>query len=202
MSDSYSFRILIVEDDPLIAEDLSGMVSDLGYEVVGKAFSAESALLKIKNLQPDLILLDIELSGDMTGIEVAEIINTTHKGLPFIFITSYYDDQTVSRAKKTNPSGYLLKPFDERDIKVALTLAIGEKVESLAHSSRLYIRTGNKLESVEIASVSYIKADDNYCELYTCRLEKPIERLFLIDFRYFDHWQMLVCLHDLGVDPY
>lgn len=161
-------KILIIEDDPLIAEDLALCISDMGYEVVGKAFTAESALHKIKNLRPELILLDIELSGEMDGIEVAEIINLKYR-IPFIYVTSFFDDNTVAKAKETGPSGYILKPFDEHDIKVAIALSSGKKPISKKEDSNLYVRVGSKLESVKVEEIEYIRADDNYCQLHLAK---------------------------------
>jgi len=157
-------KILIVEDDALIAEDLAASLTEMGHEVLGKALTAESALHKIKNLNPELILLDIELSGEMNGIEIAEIINLKYE-IPFIYVTSFFDDPTVAQAKETKPAGYILKPFDDNDIRVAVALATA-KPTTVQESKAIYVRVGAKLEAIEIASIEYIMADDNYCQLH------------------------------------
>jgi len=108
-------RILIVEDEPIIAVDLNNIMRNMGHHVVARAFNSERALDLIAIHEPDLILLDINIDGSKDGIEVAEIIQKQYE-IPFIFITSYSDAETLDRAKVTMPYGYIVKPFNERDI--------------------------------------------------------------------------------------
>ncbi|WP_299762532.1 sigma-54 dependent transcriptional regulator [uncultured Dokdonia sp.] len=114
-------KILIVEDEFIIAQDLRRIVSGLGHAVMGMAKSADEAMKKIANEPPDLVLLDIHIIGDLRGTELAVKIREEF-GLPFIYVTSYSDSGTLSEMTRTNPLGYILKPFDERDIRVALDL--------------------------------------------------------------------------------
>ncbi len=157
-------KIFIVEDDSLIAEDIKMMLEDLGYEVVGKAFNAESALSKIKTVRPQLILMDIELAGEMTGIDLAEIINLKYQ-IPFIYLTSYYDNATLKKAKATLPAGYILKPFDENDLKVGVELAL-MKEQNTKDPEKIFIRIGSKLVSINHEELCYVQSDDNYCVLH------------------------------------
>ncbi|MEP0365375.1 MAG: response regulator [Cyclobacteriaceae bacterium] len=162
---SSTTKIFIVEDDSLIAEDIKLMLEDLGYEVVGKAFNAEAALAKMKTASPDLLLLDIELAGEMTGIDLAEIINLKYQ-IPFIYLTSFYDNATLEKAKLTSPAGYILKPFDENDLKVGVEMAlVKQKVTN--ESEKIFIRIGGKLVSIDSNELCYIQSDDNYCILHT-----------------------------------
>lgn len=116
-------KILIVEDEFLIANDIRGIVTKLGHAVMGVAKSAAEALEAIKNEKPDIALLDINIIGATNGIELARILNKKHQ-INHLFITSYSDDSTVDEMNSTHPLGYILKPFDKRDIKVALQMAM------------------------------------------------------------------------------
>lgn len=118
-----SHKILIVEDEPIIASDIESILSSNGYFVVGIAYNSVQALDMLSSRHPDLAILDISIKGDRNGIEIASIIREKYK-LPFIFLTSFSDKDTVSKAGSTMPYGYVVKPFKDRDIITALELAI------------------------------------------------------------------------------
>jgi len=109
-------RILLVEDEIIIARDIKNMLIELGYFVWGPVSSGEEAIQIVKEKNPSLVLMDIKLKGELDGIEASEYI---HKitNIPIIYITSHTDDQTFNRAKKTNPQGYLVKPLEKFEIK-------------------------------------------------------------------------------------
>ena len=106
-------QIVIVEDELIIAEDVSNMLTRKGYEVMGIAMDYDEAIAILKVNKPDLILLDINLNSKKDGIDLANTINEFY-GIPFIFTTSYSDSATLERAKKSNPINYLVKPFKAR----------------------------------------------------------------------------------------
>ena len=114
--------ILIVEDEAIVAADLAAKLKRLGYEVAGMAASGEDAVAMAVDLRPDLILMDIRLKGAMDGIEAAELIRGKHDA-PVIYLTAHSDAATLARAKLTGPFGYILKPFDERDLATQIELA-------------------------------------------------------------------------------
>jgi PAS domain S-box-containing protein len=116
-------KILIVEDEALIALDLKMRLKNWGYTVLGHEFSAEKALEVIEQDLPDLILMDIVLQGQMDGIEAAQIIRS-HWGIPVIFTTAFADMERIKRAKLAYPFGYLMKPYQERDIEVTIEMAL------------------------------------------------------------------------------
>lgn len=116
-------KAIIIEDEPLVAEDIAGCIEALGYEVGYIAYSAEDAVISMQNTKYDFALIDITLAGKMDGIELAMIINEEHK-FPFLFLTSHSDRSILERAKKARPSAYLLKPFDENDLMTSLEVAI------------------------------------------------------------------------------
>jgi DNA-binding NarL/FixJ family response regulator len=124
-------KILIVEDEPLIAEDISGHLESLGYEVSGIAHTGQKAIELLQSKPPDAALLDITLGDEMDGLDVAKFINEKVK-IPFIFVTSHADRSTIERVKDTRPGGYLVKPFDENDLMATIEIAVSNYL--MAHS--------------------------------------------------------------------
>jgi PAS domain S-box-containing protein len=120
-------RILIVEDEALVAEDLKEMLQEFGYEVPGIADTGEKAIVLADGLHPDLILMDIHLAGAMDGITAGGQIRSRW-GIPIIYVTAFATQAIIDRAKKTNPSGYILKPFNERQIQTAIEIALYNSV--------------------------------------------------------------------------
>jgi len=116
-------RLLIVEDEQIIALDIRNSLETLGYTIVGHADRGETAVNKAGELQPNLILMDIGLKGEMDGIQAAEQIRTRFN-LPVIFLTSYSDQSTLERARVTEPFGYLIKPFEERELVSTIEMAL------------------------------------------------------------------------------
>ncbi len=116
-------RIIIVEDEAIIAQEIKSSLQIFGYQVVGHAMNGDKALDLFANTKADLILLDISLKGTLTGIDLAKIIRTKYQ-IPFIYITSYSDRVTLDLVKETNPYGYIVKPFNDNDLKVNVELAL------------------------------------------------------------------------------
>lgn len=116
-------RILVVEDESLVARDIQNMLRSLGYEVTGVVASGEQALQKASADAPDLVLMDIVLKGEIDGITAAEKL-WEEFGIPVIYLTAYADDTTFERAKMTKPFGYLLKPFEERELQTTIEMAL------------------------------------------------------------------------------
>ncbi len=118
-----SARILIAEDEALIAIDLDMQLRDLGYTPVGHATRGDEAIELARTLQPDLVLMDIQLSGSMDGITAAQTI-ARRFALPVVFVTAFAADETLARAKLSGPYGYILKPFSEREIRTVIEMAL------------------------------------------------------------------------------
>jgi len=116
-------RILIVEDEGLVARDLESMVRNLGYRVVGICSTGEEALLLIKTRRPDLIIMDIVLQGKMDGIKAADEIRR-HYNLPIIFLTAHTDEATFQRAKMTNPLAFIHKPIEQKELMTVIEMAL------------------------------------------------------------------------------
>jgi CheY-like chemotaxis protein len=115
-------KILIVEDDLIIQKLIEYRLKELGYPVCGKAETGEGAILCALNMKPDVILMDINLNGTVDGIDAANVIRQSLSSR-IIFLTALTDDTIIQRAKEISPDGFILKPFNDTDLRVALTLA-------------------------------------------------------------------------------
>jgi signal transduction histidine kinase/DNA-binding response OmpR family regulator len=116
-------NILVVEDEQIIAEDISYRLNSLGYNVIGSVCTGEDAVKISGEKKPDLILMDIVLKGEMDGIKAHEVIKEKYK-IPVIFLTSFSDEVTFARAKHTQPFGYIIKPFEERELRSSIEIAL------------------------------------------------------------------------------
>lgn len=116
-------KVLIVEDEPLIAKNIGMYLNNNDYEVAGIAYDPDEAFHQLKQQQPDFAILDINLESDKTGIDVADYINKNNF-IPFIYLTSYSDKETIEKAKQTNPSGFIVKPFNEKTLYATIEIAM------------------------------------------------------------------------------
>lgn len=116
-------RVLIIEDEPLIAKNIGMYLNNHDYEVAAFAYDVDEAMYQLKRQPPDFAIIDINLECDKDGIDIAHYINQ-HNFIPFIFLTSYSDKDTLDRAKKTNPSGFIVKPFNEKTLYATIEIAL------------------------------------------------------------------------------
>jgi PAS domain S-box-containing protein len=116
-------RILVVEDEGIIAEDIQMSLQDLGYEIAGIVATGEDAMRVAQEKRPDLVLMDVVLQGELDGIEAANRIHTCCK-IPIIYLTAYSDDKVLERAKNSEPFGYLIKPFRDRELRSTIEMAL------------------------------------------------------------------------------
>lgn len=160
--------ILIVEDEPVIAEDIASVLRDSGYEVAGLVDNAEDALMTLSKNLPELVLLDVQIKGNKDGIKLGHEIKLKHQ-LPFIYLTSFYDSKTVSRAKATEPQGYIVKPFDERDLLINVEMALYKSRNNRLdmNPDKFFVKKNNEMVSVNVAEILYIEAFDNYAKVVT-----------------------------------
>jgi PAS domain S-box-containing protein len=147
-------RLLIVEDEPIVALDLKQEVEQLGCEVLGVAESADEALVACGVHRPDLALMDVRIVGSVDGIQTAGLLRAAYH-IPVIFLTSYSDEGTISRAAKEMPYGYLTKPFQSGELKATLQVALHKAKEdarlSAAHQ-KLQATVGGMREGVLMLS--------------------------------------------------
>jgi DNA-binding response OmpR family regulator len=115
-------NILIVEDESIVALEISVFVQELGYNLSGTATSANKALEIMASSEVDLVLMDVSIKGDVDGISCASEMKKLYD-IPIIYISAFSDDETLHRAIETNPSAYLIKPFNQKELKVAMSLA-------------------------------------------------------------------------------
>ena len=116
-------QILVVEDEHIVAKDIQSRLQGLGYHIPAVASSGEEALQKAEETRPDLVLMDIRLKGPMNGVEAAEELRRRFN-IPVVYLTAYADDHTLHRAKVTEPFGYILKPFEERELYTCIEVAL------------------------------------------------------------------------------
>lgn len=168
-------KILIVEDEMIIAADLSIQLTKLGYEVIGIQTRAEDSLKTLEENKPDVILMDIILSGEMNGITAAQEILKRHQ-IPVIFLTSNVDDATFQQAKTAKPYAFISKPFRKDDLARAIEITLeridtersatgDQSAEVSTMEDRLFIRYKDQLVKVVIQDILFLEADRNYCKL-------------------------------------
>jgi len=116
-------RILVVEDESIVAMDIQDRLESLGYEVPTTVATGERAIEKTETLRPDLVLMDIQLQGEMDGVQAADEIRRRFN-IPIVYLTANADHPTVQRAKLTEPFGYIIKPFEERELHTAIEIAL------------------------------------------------------------------------------
>ena len=172
-------QILVVEDEMIIAANISLQLTDLGYDVIKIIPRAEEVLPYIRLQLPDFILLDINLKGNLDGIEVAHLIQKEYK-LPIIFLTANSDISHFNRAKAVNPYAFISKPFKKSDLQHAIELTIVRLKEEIAIKKNLivetespfilsdciFVRSHDKMIKVCINDILYIEAERNYCKIH------------------------------------
>lgn len=171
--------ILIVEDEMIIAANISLQLTHLGYEVTGIIPRAEEVLPHIRLHVPDILLLDINLKGDIDGIQLAHLIQKEFK-IPIIYLTANADEAHFERAKETNPYAFISKPFKKLDLQRAIELTIiriqneTETEKSIpidneipfVLSDCIFVRSHNKMVKVCLNDILFIEAERNYCKIH------------------------------------
>ena len=170
-------KVLIVEDESNYADTLEMFVDELGYEVAGVAGSGKKALELFEQEKPDLVLMDIHLEGELSGIDLARIFQG-QKVTPIIYITSFDDPETFAKAKQTGPYGYLIKPFEPDTLQRSIELAVqhayaeGEQVfenseEVVLAAACFFVKDRNRLIKIKTEEILWVEVEDKYCMLHT-----------------------------------
>ena len=165
--------ILIVEDEAIVAEDLASRLAIMSYEVADTVDSAPEAIAAATTLKPDLILMDIRLSGQMDGTEAAGQINAQLK-IPVVYLTAYADEDTLERAKITNPFGYILKPFTDRDLRVNIEIALSR------HQGELTVKRAlTQAKDRQQQAIVQSQQKSQYLSLTSSKLRTPLATIGL-----------------------
>ncbi|MBU3968060.1 MAG: response regulator [Euryarchaeota archaeon] len=179
-------QILVVEDESIVAEHIRRSLQNMGYSVSSVASSGEKAIKEVEEKVPDLVLMDIVLQGDMDGIETANQIRSRFN-IPVVYLTAYSDEKILERAKITEPFGYVIKPFNERELRINIEMALYKhKMErELKESQRWLNATLNSLGEAVIATdrKGIIKIINPFAEVLTGwkreeALGKPVTAIF------------------------
>lgn len=174
---SVKTRILIVEDDMIIAANVSLQLSKLGYEVTGIESRGEDAINHVRENHPDIILMDIHLKGKIDGIEAGRQIYHDYQ-IPLIYLTANSDEASYQKAKETKPYAFISKPFNKLNLERTIELVIqkigeenpeGQLSDSFVESldDRIFIRNNGKLIKLMLDEILYIEAERNYCNIIT-----------------------------------
>jgi two-component system cell cycle sensor histidine kinase/response regulator CckA len=183
------YRILIVEDERIVAEDIQKSVDNLGYDIAGLAASGAEAVKLAQRTSPDLVLMDIVLKEGMNGIQTAEIIYNRYH-IPVVYLTAYADEETLDRAKRTEPYGYILKPFDDRELQTTIEMAIYKhRMERKVKESEAWLSTtlksiGDAVITTDVQGrITFINPVAQKVSGYTIAeaIGKPLNRVFRIE---------------------
>ena len=187
-------KILIVEDESIVAKDIQVTLEKLGYDVIGTVAEGEKVFDIVKDKTPDLILMDIMLKGKMTGIDTSIQI---HKeiSLPIIYMTAYADKDTLSKAKMTQPHGYIIKPYKEVDLRTTVEIALykHKKEEKIKKERDLYysiIKADKDSDGSIFVKSKYQLVKVKTQEIYFIEALKDYVRINTIDQRYIIHSTM------------
>ena len=174
-----SFRELIVEDEVLIADTIERHLIKAGHEVTGKAISYEEAVEAFQAQKPDLVLLDIRLNSPKTGIAVAQWLRAQRKSVPFIYLTSQMDRQSLNAAKATYPSGYLSKPVQSRSLKTTIEIALHNHSAQEKQKTTIRLYNGKQYFQVPIDDILYLRADHIYVKIALEGEDEVVQRATL-----------------------
>ena len=186
-------KILIVEDNVIIADDMQSMLEEIGYEIVDNVIVYEQAVEVLKSQQVDLVLIDIILASDKTGIDLGKHIRENYD-IPFIFVTSNSDRATVENAKTVKPNGYLVKPFEQQDLYTSIEIALSNFIygkqnnggslsedvnEDVPMSNSIlkdsiFVKKQHLYYRIQFGDIQFIKADNVYLEVNT------VDKKFLV----------------------
>ena len=190
-----AIKILIVEDNVIIADDMQSMLEEIGYEIVDNVIVYEQAEKVLKNNHVDLVLIDIILASDKTGIDLGKHIRENYN-IPFIFVTSNSDRATVENAKTVKPNGYLVKPFEQQDLYTSIEIALssfnysekekaagngtaetnddGKLMSNSVLKDSIFVKKQHLYYRIQFEDIQFIKADNVYLEVNT------VDKKFLV----------------------
>jgi DNA-binding LytR/AlgR family response regulator len=179
-------NILVIEDEAIVSKDIQQSLKKLGYNIVGSAATGEKAVILATETKPDLVLMDIMLKGDMSGIDAAEKIRES-LNIPVIYLTAYADENTLAKAKVTEPYGYIIKPFKEIDLHTSIEMALYKHAKERdvikerdflyslvenqdagsAEGSEIFVKSNSRLVKVNTKDILFVEALKDYVVINT-----------------------------------
>ncbi len=165
-------KVLIVEDEILVAEELSFDLEENGFNVTGIAISSDECFAEIAKNTPHVILMDINIKGQKDGIETAKMVNET-TNIPIVYLTANTDSSTLKRAVETTPSAFISKPFNKKDVIVALELAFNKHNERTLFQKNtftndmFFVKSGKLYTKIDVNEINYLEANGSYTEIFT-----------------------------------
>ena len=173
--------ILIVEDELLIAEHISRVLTNAGYSSTYSVTNVEDAISIIETEQPQMVLTDIMLLGTQTGIDLGNLLHQKYQ-IPFVYITSHSSSDRITQAKFTHPNAYLVKPFKREDLLVAIELALfNSSTEARQPSQYLMVKDGRATAQIPYGEILWLEAEGNYTLLNTETQKKRLLRFMITD---------------------
>jgi DNA-binding LytR/AlgR family response regulator len=184
-------KIGIVEDEMIIASNIKMVLSNLGYLTTEPAFTYNEAIEMIEREKPDLLLLDIQLIGQKSGIDLAWKVKEEYN-IPFIFLTSNADKQTIAEAKRVRPPAYLVKPFNKEDLYAAIEIALfnfskkgapdDQPEDQIIIKKSIFIKEKNLFVKLPFTEITFLQKDHVYIDIHTLSGRKYVVRNSLEEF--------------------
>ncbi len=195
-----ALNVLIVEDEILIAETIKIYLEERGHQVLNIAISYDEAMQAFHLRKPDLVLLDIRLYGKKSGIDFANFLKEKKNNIPFIYLTSQYDQRILDQALKTNPNGYLTKPIQKETLWTSIESAYNLYVSYKSDDKMITIQDGKNNHHIRVNDILYVKADHVYSKIVTFEkkelvLRKTLQQvleLLIFDFMIYCHRSYIV----------
>lgn len=176
-----SYKILIVEDEILIADSIKRYLNKKGHEVIGQAISYEEAKQLYLQKEPDIVLLDIRLYGEKTGVDFAHFIQQQVDPKPFLYLTSQFDSNTIHAAKETFPAGYLSKPIQKENLFASLEIAMHKYQSQQGPIKTIPLFDGSKKHLVPINNILYLESEHVYVKVHIHNESPIIQRSSMKD---------------------
>ncbi len=198
--------VLVVEDEILIAETIKIYLEERGHQVIHIAISYDEALQKYHLRRPEIVLLDIRLYGLKSGIDFANFLQENKDNVPFIYLTSQYDQRILEQALKTNPYGYLTKPIQKESLWTSIESAYNLFLSKNTDTNIVTIQDGKNNYHIKVNEILYVQADHVYCKIVTIEKKELIIRktlqqvleLLVFDFMIYCHRSYIVNLHHIS----
>lgn len=166
-------KIVILEDELIVVRDLKKKLTDLGYDVIANFDNGKDLIQFLKHTNCDLLLADIQLKGDLDGIETVKAIKNISKA-PVIFITAQSDHATFNDAKNTKPAAYLVKPYNNFDLQTSIELTLENHLNTsdpdnsnYVIDEKIFVRGKNRFERIDLMDIQYLEASGNYTDIIT-----------------------------------